>query len=71
MLLEILGILILLAAAIAYKYYYRPKAEIQRYVSLIKSLGYTVYVYPFSFLGLAMVDSFKSGTKVHKDALYL
>jgi hypothetical protein len=59
MLLEIFGILILLAAAIAFKYYFRPKAEIQRYVTLIRSLGYTAYVYPFSFLGLAIVDSFK------------
>jgi hypothetical protein len=57
MLLEIFGVLVVLVAAIAYKYYYRPKAEIKRYVSLIRSLGYTAYVYPFSFLGLAIVDS--------------
>lgn len=71
MLLQIIGVTIILAAVIAYKYYFKPKAEIQRYTTLVKSLGYTVYVYPFSFLGLSVVDAFVRDAKVHKDAMYL
>lgn len=71
MLLLILGLTIILGAAIAYKYYFKPKAEIQRYTILIRGLGYKVYVYPFSFLGLSIVDAFIRDAKVHKDAMYL
>ena len=58
MLLELLlGIFIFLAATIVYKYYFKPKALIKRYSTLFKSLGYTVYEYPFSFMGLAFKDT--------------
>jgi hypothetical protein len=55
---------------IGYKYYFKPKAEKQRYVKLLKSLGYSVYENPFSFFGVSMIDQFKKGEKLHKDSMY-
>jgi hypothetical protein len=52
-----LGLAIVLAVAIAYKYYFKPKAEIKRYAALFKSLGYIVYEYPFSFMGISFADA--------------
>jgi hypothetical protein len=58
MLLSLLLVSIfVLAVAIAYKYYFKPKAELQRYVALFKSLGYKVYEYPFSFMGISFIDA--------------
>lgn len=52
MLLLLALVTLLIALVVAYKYYFKPKAEIRRYAALFRSLGYTVYEYPFSFMGL-------------------
>ncbi len=65
-----LGIIIL-SIFVAYKYYFKPKAEIKRYVTLFKSLGYSVYEYPFSFMGLAFTEAEDKGVKLHRDSQYL
>jgi hypothetical protein len=68
--LYILLALFLLACFIGYKYYFKPKAEIKRYVRVFKSLGYTVYEQPFQFFGLSVVFDYERGKKLHKDAMY-
>ncbi len=58
MLLEILlGFAVILVAAIAYKYYFNPKAEMKRYAALLRSLGYTVYEYPFAFMKYGFTEA--------------
>jgi hypothetical protein len=68
--IHILTIVFILFIIVGYKFYFKPKAEKQRYVKLLKSLGYTVYEQPFSFLGISMIDEFIKGEKLHKDGMY-
>lgn len=53
------------------RYYFKPRAEIERYVSIFKALGYSVYQHKFSFLGVSFGDDWKKGETLHKDALYI
>lgn len=53
-----------------YRYYFKPKAEIKRYVQIFKSLGYSVYEQKFSFFGVSVGIDWNNGENVHKDAMY-
>lgn len=53
------------------RYYFKPRAEIKRYVSIFKALGYSVYQHKFSFLGVSFGDDWKKGESLHRDALYI
>lgn len=54
-----------------HRYYFKPMAEIKRYASIFKSLGYSVYQHKFSFLGVSFGDDWKTGETLHRDALYI
>jgi hypothetical protein len=58
------------ALLVSYKYYFKPRAEIKRYIQVFKSLGYTVYEQPFQLLGISYVSDYERGIKLHKDAMY-
>lgn len=66
-----LATIFILAVGVTYKYYLKPKAEIKRYADTLRGLGYRVYVYPFSFMGLSFAEAEAEGVRLHKDAQYL
>jgi hypothetical protein len=49
----LLFIIILISLYTFYRYYYKPKAEIKRYIAIFQELGYKVYEMPFTFLGMS------------------
>lgn len=61
----------LLCLYVFYTYYLKPKAEIKRYKSIFKDLGYSVYEMEFSFFGISFVNDWLTGIKKHKDALHI
>lgn len=62
---------LLLSLYIFYTYYLKPKAEIKRYKTIFKDLGYSVYEMEFSFFGISFVNDWLTGIKKHKDALHI
>lgn len=70
--LAIILLTILLAVAyFFYRYYFKPKADIKRYVKIFQSLGYSVYQQKFSFLGVSFGNIWSSSEKLYRDALYI
>lgn len=67
----ILLIILLAVLYFFYRYYFKPKAEIKRYVKVFQSLGYSVYQQKFSFFGVSFGNIWSNSEKLHKDALYI
>jgi hypothetical protein len=53
--------LIALISLVFYRFYYKPKTEIAKQITLYKSLGYSVYEVPFAFLGLSFMNQWEKG----------
>lgn len=62
---------LLLLLYVLYAYYLKPKAEIKRYKTIFKDLGYTVYEMEFAFFGISFLNDWLKGIKNHKDALHI
>lgn len=61
MLTYLLLALLLASLYFFYRYYFKPRAEIKRYVKIFKSLGYSVYEQQFSFFGVSVGIDWDNG----------
>ena len=65
-----LTILIILAAYVFYKFYYRPKRTLNWYKETLEGLGYKVNMLPFAFMGAGFIPVLLNDTEKHNDAVY-
>ena len=66
----IIGSILLSFLLLAYFFVIKPKREMARYAALLRSLGYNVYVYPFSLTSNPIADENAKGLKEHGDSCY-
>ncbi len=55
---------------VAYFFVIKPKREMARYAALLRSLGYNVYVYPYSLTSNSFVDKNVQDLTEHGDCFY-
>lgn len=63
MLIIAIAVLVLLFTYVAYRYYFRPKWELERYSKMLTELGYKVYVQKFTPFGISFMKDYEKGLK--------
>jgi hypothetical protein len=61
---------IALLCVLAYHFYFRPKWERQRYITVLQDLGYKVYAYPFELTSNSLIRSGKQFIEEKGDICY-
>lgn len=64
------AIFVILAAYLAYAFYFKPQWEMKRYVHLVQSLGYRVLAYPFRICSNSFINSELKYLQEKGDAFY-
>ena len=67
---SLIGALAVVVAVLFYRFYIIPKRTLKAYATMLRSKGYKVYEYPFTFMGMPYTQKILSDLKNHKDMLY-